>query len=78
MNSTKTEGATSQAAVVFIDHQTGYVVGCSGGLGEKTTARGLNRATQTTRQTGSSGKPISVLAPALVKKIITNNLWYNV
>lgn len=76
LDSTKTEGATSQTAVVFIDHKTGYVVGCSGGLGEKTTSRGLNRATQTTRQTGSAGKPISVLAPALVKKIITASKVY--
>ena len=45
--------------------------GCVGGLGEKDTARGLNRATQSTRQTGSAGKPISVLAPALQEKIVT-------
>lgn len=44
--------------------------GCIGGIGEK-TARGFNRATQALRQTGSAGKPIAVLAPALDKKIIT-------
>ena len=44
----------SQAAMVVIDNDTGYVVGVVGGLGEKTTARGLNRATQSPRQTGSS------------------------
>ena len=45
--------------------------GCVGGLGEKETSRGFNRATQALRQTGSAGKPLAVLAPALDKKIIT-------
>lgn len=62
---------SSQAAMVIIDHKTGYVVGCTGGLGKKTKARALNRATQSIRQTGSSIKPLSVLLPAIDKKIIT-------
>lgn len=62
---------SSQAAMVVIDHKTGYVVGCTGGLGEKTTARSLNRATQSVRQTGSSIKPLSVLIPGIDKKTIT-------
>ncbi len=62
---------TSQAAMVIIDHQTGYIVACMGGLGEKTKARSFNRATQSIRQTGSAIKPIAVLAPAIDKKIIT-------
>ena len=45
--------------------------GCVGGLGDKDTSRGFNRATQALRQTGSAGKPLAVLAPALDKKIIT-------
>ncbi len=45
--------------------------GCVGGLGKKETSRGFNRATQALRQTGSAGKPLAVLAPALDKKIIT-------
>lgn len=56
-------GDPSQAAMVIIDHETGQVVACSGGLGEKTTARGLNRATQSTRQTGSAIKPLAVVLP---------------
>ena len=56
-------GDSSQAAMVIIDHETGQVVACSGGLGEKTTARGLNRATQSTRQTGSAIKPLAVVLP---------------
>lgn len=67
----KIGGDSSQAAMVIIDHKTGYVVGCTGGLGEKTKARALNRATQSVRQTGSSIKPLSVLIPAIDKKIIT-------
>lgn len=49
--------------------------GCVGGIGEK-TARGFNRVTQALRQTGSAGKPISVLAPAIDKKIITSSSIY--
>lgn len=56
-------GDSSQAAMVIIDHSTGQVLACSGGLGEKTTARGLNRATQSTRQTGSAIKPLAVVLP---------------
>ena len=61
----------SQAAVVLIDHTTGYVLGVSGGIGEKNTAFGFNRATDAVRQTGSSMKPIAVLAPAINEGIIT-------
>ncbi|MBP3596069.1 MAG: penicillin-binding protein [Clostridia bacterium] len=76
LKSQKNPNATTQAAIVIIDHKTGEVLGCSGGLGEKTTARGLNRAIQTTRQTGSAGKPIAVLAPALAKNLITPSTIY--
>ena len=61
----------SQAAVVLMDHKTGYVLGISGGIGEKTTAFGFNRATDAVRQTGSSMKPIAVLAPAINEGLIT-------
>ena len=61
----------SQAAMVILDHKTGYVVGVVGGLGQKTTSFGLNRATQSKRQTGSSMKPLAVLAPGIDKGIIT-------
>lgn len=64
-------GDIAQTAMVVIDHKTGFVVGCVGGIGEKTVAMGLNRATQSTRQTGSAMKPISVVAPALQEKVIT-------
>lgn len=64
-------GNPAQAAMVIMNHKTGQVVACVGGLGEKDTARGLNRATQSTRQTGSSIKPLAVLAPGIDKKKFT-------
>lgn len=67
----ETDNNNSQAAMVIIDNNSGYVVGCYGGLGKKTEARGFNRATQAVRQTGSSSKPLTVIIPALDKKIIT-------
>ena len=71
VRSSKIGGNSSQAAMVIIDHTTGEVLGCVGGLGKKTEARSLNRATQSIRQTGSAIKPLAVLAPAIDKKIIT-------
>jgi len=62
---------TSQAAMVLIDHKTGQVLACVGGLGKKQEARGFNGATQAVRQTGSSSKPLAVLIPALAEKLIT-------
>ncbi len=69
--------STAQAAMVIIDHQTGEVLACTGGLGEKETFRGLNRATQSTRQTGSSIKPLAVLIPGIDKKLFTGATIYN-
>lgn len=66
----------SQAAMVVIEHKTGYVVGCSGGVGEK-GARGLNRATQSLRQPGSTIKPIIAVAPGIEEKVITAGTIYN-
>lgn len=54
-----------QASMVIIDQSTGYVKAISGGRGEKTTNLALNRATQSTRQPGSTFKVLSVFAPAL-------------
>lgn len=68
---------TSQAAMVIIDHATGYVVGTIGGLGEKTTSFGLNRATQSCRQTGSSMKPLAVLVPGIDTGTITAATVYD-
>lgn len=61
----------AQAAMVLIDHKTGYVLATIGGLGEKTMAFGLNRATQSVRQPGSSMKPLAVLCPGIDNGVIT-------
>ncbi len=53
-----------QSSMVVMDHTTGNVVGLVGGAGEKTGDLSLNRATQTTRQPGSSFKPIAAYGPA--------------
>lgn len=69
--------STSQAAMVIMDHTNGNVVACVGGLGEKEYFRGLNRATQSQRQTGSSIKPLAVLVPGIDRKIFTASTIYN-
>lgn len=75
--SKKVEGATSQSAMVIIDNATGNVVGVVGGLGEKTESRGLNRATQSPRQTGSSIKPLTSLVPGINEGVITAATIYD-
>ena len=77
IKSSKDPNTLAQAAMVILDHKTGQVLGCVGGIGKKETSRGLNRATQSTRQTGSAGKPIAVLIPAINEKIITASSIYN-
>ena len=61
----------TQSAMVIIDPYTGEIKGMVGGIGRKTESRGLNRATQSTRQPGSSIKPLSVYSPALETGKIT-------
>ena len=59
-----------QSAITIMDYN-GRVVAMVGGAGEKTTFRGLNRATDSPRQPGSSIKPISVYAPVIENNIAT-------
>ncbi len=62
----------TQAAMVIIDHHTGYVVGCAGSLGPKNVSFGLNRATSgNIAQPGSAIKPLATIAPSLQEGIIT-------
>lgn len=67
----------SQAAMVIIDHQTGQVVGEVGGLGSDSNAAGLNRGTQSYRQTGSAMKPLAVIAPGLENNTLTAGTVYD-
>lgn len=80
VRSTKTKSGETeytQAGMAIIDHSTGKVVGVMGGLGSSSNASGLNRATQSYRQTGSSMKPIAVVAPGLEKGVLTAGTVYD-
>lgn len=57
-----------QASVTLIDQKNGKVVALAGGRGEKTSNLSLNRATGTTRQPGSTFKPLAAFLPALDTK----------
>ncbi|MBQ4631172.1 MAG: PBP1A family penicillin-binding protein [Clostridia bacterium] len=63
-------GATedAQSAIVIIDPSEGHIKAIVGGRGDKVD-RGLNRASQSLRQPGSSIKPIAVYAPALEENV---------
>ena len=58
-----------QSAMTVMDY-SGHIVGIVGGAGEKTTNRGLNRATDSPRQPGSTMKPLGVYALAIEKDIV--------
>lgn len=65
-----------QSAMVIMDYYTGSVSGLVGGAGDK-VLRGLNRATMSTRQPGSTIKPIATYGPALNNKVITAATIYD-
>ena len=67
----------SQSAMVIMDYTTGQVVGCMGGLGTDVDATGINRATSSTRQPGSSFKPIVTYGCGLEKGVITAGTVYD-
>lgn len=67
----------SQSAMVVIDHTTGQVVGCMGGLGTDVDAIGINRATNMKRQSGSSFKPIVTYGCGIEKGVITAGTVYD-
>lgn len=54
-----------QASLVLMDQKTGLVRAIVGGRGEKTASLTLNRATETTRQPGSTFKILTAYAPAI-------------
>ena len=60
-----------QSSMSVIDQHTGYVKALIGGRGEKTASLTLNRATDTTRQPGSTFKIVSTYAPSLNEKGMT-------
>ncbi len=62
----------AQSAMVIMDPYTGEVKAMVGGIGPKTESRGLNRATQSKLQPGSSIKPLSVYSPAIEEDLINS------
>lgn len=60
-----------QISFTMMDQHTGFVKVIVGGRGEKSGSRTLNRATRTTRQPGSSIKPLAVYGPALDTNALT-------
>lgn len=54
-----------EAALTVIRQETGEVAAIVGGRGDKTASKVLNRATDTTRQPGSTFKILAAYAPAL-------------
>ncbi len=59
----------AQSAMTIMDYE-GHIVGIVGGAGEKTTNRGLNRATDSPRQPGSTMKPIGVYTLAIENNLV--------
>lgn len=64
------EGLRAQSAQTVMDY-TGHIVAIAGGVGEKTENRALNRAYQSTRQPGSSIKPLAVYTPGVEYNMLT-------
>ncbi len=64
------ENTKVQGAMTVLDYE-GHVKGIVGGLYEKTENRGLNRATMSPRQPGSTIKPLSAYTPAIENDLIT-------
>ena len=65
----KGERVHVQSAMTIMDY-SGHIVGIVGGAGEKTTNRGLNRATDYPRQPGSTMKPLGVYALAVEQDLV--------
>ncbi len=60
-----------QSGICIIDNETGDIIAICGGVGEKTTHLGYNRANVDRLQPGSSIKPLTVYAPAFELGLIT-------
>lgn len=62
--SSKDKSKTVQSAMTIMDYE-GHIIGIVGGVGQKTVNRGLNRATDSPRQPGSTMKPLGVYTLAI-------------
>lgn len=71
-NIPKTKSAQQlQSAIVVVDNRTGDIVAMAGGVGTDKVHFGLNRATQSDLQSGSSIKPLSIYAPGFEQGTLT-------
>jgi len=72
-----TDGKTTQlqSGIVIMDQYTGEIVATVGGTGEKVRNFGYDRATQATRPSGSSIKPLSVYGPAIEYGLISPSTY---
>ncbi len=73
---TSADGQKGQASITVMDYR-GNVVGIAGGLGEKKENRGLNRATSSPRQPGSTMKPLTAYALSIEKNMLTYSSFVN-
>ncbi len=65
------EGVQPESAMVVVNPYNGNVLGIIGGRGEKKENRGWNRATMTSRQPGSSIKPLSAYSLGIEEGLLT-------
>lgn len=71
------ETVEPQAAAVVMDYHTGELRAIVGGRNEPTVRKGLNRASQSYTEVGSSIKPLSVYGPALDLGYSPGSITYN-
>lgn len=64
-------GRKANSSMIIVDPATGDILALAGAVGEKTSNRIQNYATDTRRPSGSVIKPLAVYAPALEKNLIT-------
>ncbi len=71
------ETVEPQAAAVVMDYHTGDLRAVIGGRNEPTVRKGINRASQSYTEVGSSIKPLSVYGPALDLGYSPGSITYN-
>jgi len=71
------ETVEPQAAAVVMDYRTGELRAVIGGRNEPTVRKGLNRASQSYTEVGSSIKPLAVYGPALDLGYSPGSITYN-
>ena len=71
------ETVEPQAAAVVLDYRTGELRAVVGGRDEPTVRKGINRASQSYTEVGSSIKPLSVYGPALDLGYSPASITYN-